>query len=748
MKRALLVTLLLVGCAEDNPTRHLPDAPAADAEADVELTIAKAGNGKGTVTSSPDGVTCGDNCTATFAAHATVVLTAQPDSGSTFTGWSGACTGDSPTCEVSLDGTTTVTATFALAKHTVTITKSGPGGGTIHGEGVDCANNCTLEVDHGTALSLTAAPGALAVFGGWGGACTGMGACNVTVTDDITINGNFALDNFTLFAVTNGTGAGSVVSTPAGINCGTDCNQVYTANQTVTLTAVPATGSSFGGWTGGGCTGTAPCVVTVTGPRTVTGTFTLNQYALTVTKTGQGTVTGTGIACGTDCSESYNYNTSVSLTVTPATGYSFTGWSGACSGTGACVVTMSTAKQVTANFAINTYALTVTKTGQGTVTGTGIACGTDCSETYNYNTSVTLSAAAATGYTFAGWSGACTGAGPCVVTMTAAKQVTATFTLNTFALTVTKTGSGTVTGAGIACGTDCSETVGYGSTVTLSAAPATGYAFAGWGGACTGTGPCTVTITGTTNVTATFTINTYALTVTKTGQGTVTGTGIACGTDCSETYNYNTSVALTAAAATGYTFAGWAGACTGTGACTVTMTAAKQVTATFTINRYTLSVATVGGGTVTGTGISCGNDCSETYDYNTLVALTAVPAQGYAFTGWSGACSGSGSCTVTMNAAKSVTATFAQTFTLQVKTDGFGVIVGNGLSCAANQTCNLTLTTGTLVTLSATAYDEHHFTGWSGPCTGLNSICSFTISMATSTNGITAVMGSFRSNIQ
>ena len=88
-------------------------------------------------------------------------------------------------------------------------------------------------------------------------------------------------------------------------------------------------------------------------------------------------------------------------------------------------------------------------------------------------------------------------------------------------------------------------------------------------------------------VTATFnsSATTFALTVTKagTGAGTVTSSpaGISCGATCSANYASGTSVTLTAAAASGSTFAGWSGACTGTGACTVSMTAARAVTATF-----------------------------------------------------------------------------------------------------------------------------------------------------------------------
>ncbi|MEM2873870.1 MAG: MopE-related protein [Candidatus Nanoarchaeia archaeon] len=76
------------------------------------------------------------------------------------------------------------------------------------------------------------------------------------------------------------------------------------------------------------------------------------------------------------------------------------------------------------------YTLTVSKagTGSGTVTGAGINCGADCSETYASGTSVTLTASAASGSVFAGWSGAgCSGTGTCNIIMDATKAVTATF---------------------------------------------------------------------------------------------------------------------------------------------------------------------------------------------------------------------------------------------------------------------------------------------------------------------------------
>ena len=161
----------------------------------------------------------------------------------------------------------------------------------------------------------------------------------------------------------------------------------------------------------------------------------------------------------------------------------------------------------------------------------------------------------------------------------------------TFALTATRagTGSGTVTSspAGISCGSTCSASFASGSSVTLTAAAASGSRFAGWSGACTGTGTCTVSLSAAQSVTATFNTagTNQTLTVTRagTGTGTVTSSpaGISCGSTCSASFATGTSVTLTAAAASGSTFAGWSGACTGTGTCTVSLSAAQSVTATF-----------------------------------------------------------------------------------------------------------------------------------------------------------------------
>jgi hypothetical protein len=167
---------------------------------------------------------------------------------------------------------------------------------------------------------------------------------------------------------------------------------------------------------------------------------------------------------------------------------------------------------------------------------------------------------------------------------------------------------------------------------------------------------------------ATFTIQRHTLTVTAPTNGTITGTGITCGTGgstCSATYDYGTVVPLTATPDANYNFGGWTGACSGTGACSVTMTAAQAVGGSFTIQRYILTVTAPSHGTITATGITCGTggvDCTETYDWGSVVPLGVTPDTGYRLRTWAGACTGFGACSLTMTAARTVGGLFTPTF--------------------------------------------------------------------------------------
>ncbi|MDI6765689.1 MAG: T9SS type A sorting domain-containing protein [Bacteroidota bacterium] len=137
----------------------------------------------------------------------------------------------------------------------------------------------------------------------------------------------------------------------------------------------------------------------------------------------------------------------------------------------------------------------------------------------------------------------------------------------------------------------------------------------------------------------------------------IVGSGSVLKNPDQATYTHGQIVELTANAAEGWTFAGWSGDLLGSETPkNITMDGPKTVTATFTINTYTLNVSVVGGGTVTKA------PDQPTYNYNTNVELTAIPDDlSWKFKEWSGDASGSTNpLTVVMNANKNITATFEE----------------------------------------------------------------------------------------
>jgi hypothetical protein len=170
----------------------LPTVSQASTQA---LTVTKAGNGTGTVTSEPAGISCGSNCSHAYPSGSTVILTATHATGSLFVGWSGACSGTS-TCVLSMNSPRSAVATFALTTQALTVVKTGRGSGKVTSQpaGISCGSTCSHGYAYGSVVTLTAKTGKKSSFGGWSGACSGKAACTVSMTAVRTLRAFFPRD--------------------------------------------------------------------------------------------------------------------------------------------------------------------------------------------------------------------------------------------------------------------------------------------------------------------------------------------------------------------------------------------------------------------------------------------------------------------------------------------------------------------------------------------------------------------------
>lgn len=319
-------------------------------------------------------------------------------------------------------------------------------------------------------------------------------------------------------------------------------------------------------------------------------------------------------------------------------------------------------------------------------------------------------------------------------------------------LMVNKSGPGTITSvpAGISCAPTCQASFDKGTQVTLNAVPDEG-ASPGvtWSGCASYTDTtCTVTMDAGKSVGATFTAaGSQALTVSREGNGSVTSsstppqdTQISCTTSCATStvsYPENSIVVLTAAPGQEGMLITWSGHCSGAGeTCELLMDGPKTVGVKFEIP--TLSVNPVGQGTLTSdpAGINCGpvgTACSAEFAEGSDVTLTARAEDGWELAGWSGdtSCADSNTtCVVTMDATKSVTATFELVGTGPVM-HTLSVTKSEGtVACVASDggtACNGDYEEGTTVTITATTAGLNVVPTWTGCDTAVLNVCTVTM---------------------
>jgi pimeloyl-ACP methyl ester carboxylesterase/Fe-S cluster biogenesis protein NfuA len=175
------------------------------------------------------------------------------------------------------------TATVTVPAYALAVSKDGSGTGRVTSNpgGIDCGSSCSATFGSGVTVALTASPSQGSVFVEWKGACAGVDpTCQVTLSEDRSVTATFDLiptETHTLTVWKSGTGSGTVVSSPAGIDCGSTCSRDFAGGSVVTLTATPASGSVFVQWSGACAGRERSCEVTVGRDRLAMVEFRLPQ---------------------------------------------------------------------------------------------------------------------------------------------------------------------------------------------------------------------------------------------------------------------------------------------------------------------------------------------------------------------------------------------------------------------------------------------------------------------------------------
>ena len=162
----------------------------------------------------------------------------------------------------------------------------------------------------------------------------------------------------------------------------------------------------------------------------------LPQQRLSVAIQSTGTRTGvvrlvspSSFECARSCTLELDQGLAATLVAAPRPGTRFLRWTGACTGSGSCGVTLDSARTVTAVFGVTTFRLTASVGGKGRIRSTpgGVSCPRRCSAAFKADSSIRLRAAALPGFRFAGWTGSCRGTKPCIVKLNRNRTVRATF---------------------------------------------------------------------------------------------------------------------------------------------------------------------------------------------------------------------------------------------------------------------------------------------------------------------------------
>ncbi len=272
----------------------------------------------------------------------TVTVIESPNPGYTFLNWTenGNIISTSSSFQFTITGNRTFVANFTLIpalQFAVILSNNPPAGGTNSGSGTYAS---------GTSVTVNATPNTGYTFVNWtdnGTIVSTSSSYTFVITATRTLVANYVINSYTLVTTASPALGGTITRTPDQTR--------YDHGSQVLLTAIPATGYSFVNWTEGGTvrSTSAAFQIAMTGNRTLVANFSAKTYTLNVLIN----PTGGGTVAKNPNRASYDSGTTVILTATPATGYTFTSWNGDATGSvNPLTVNMNANKNITANFTV------------------------------------------------------------------------------------------------------------------------------------------------------------------------------------------------------------------------------------------------------------------------------------------------------------------------------------------------------------------------------------------------------------
>ena len=594
--------------------------------------------------------------------HGTIApISAMPDQGYSFSGWSGQgiASTSATTTTVSMTDNRIVTANFTPLNYSITAIVSPESTGVVSGTG---------NYQFGEDVTLTAMPTSEGYsFESWlGDINSTMNPLIVNVDSNLSLTANFSLNTYSL-TVSAGTG-GTV-----------EGNGDFPHGSLTPITAIPDEGYYFVGWLGNGMADPNAMSTTVemTGDRNLTASFSENQYSLRLFSGEGGSVSGEG---------NFSEGTTPSINATPDEGYIFLRWSGdglANLSTQSTTVSMTENRIINAVFSPKEYFLVLSSSSGGAVRGEG---------NFLHGETITITATPDSGYQFEIWSGDIEGSlsSPSrAIFMDSNKSISANFvqvTENNFVLTILSNpqSSGTSSGAGSFAGD---------TLVPITAEPLIGYEFLSW----TGSGiqdlnssDTNILLSENRTITANFQKKTFLLQINDVEGGSMTGSGY---------YSFGTEANISAVPNEGYEFSHWNGigiTSPGSSNTTVSVSQDLNISASFILRSHTLTLPVTVGGSVIGSG---------TYPFGEMVTITATPQTGYSFLQWNGGGLTNpleSTTTIKITEDANISAEFViQYYSLSVGAEFGGDAKGSG-----------SFRHGSVVSISATAAQGYQFEYW------------------------------------